>query len=277
MKHEFLRNINHKINTPLTGIISLGETLWANYDKFNEDQRRNAVEIIAKSSIKLNSLINNILDFSKLSSLNDELNKKDINLSELLHERIKICKKLYLNGKILNFVSDIEKNIIIIFFSILTVILIILKHTFNNLIINAISYCSEGIIKIDLHMQENNILFSIKDDGIGVLKEEFQSIFGVFVVSSKTLTPAGGRGVGLALCKKVIELHAGKIWAENDKQGKDYFYFYDAFVIENVIPLITEIQYFLLSYCGPATVSKKQLITRIFNIFTGYRRGGATV
>lgn len=127
MKNEFLRNINHEINTPLTGIISLGETLWANYDKFNEDQRRNAVEIIAKSSIKLNSLINNILDFSKLSSLNDELNKKDINLSELLHERIKICKKLYLNGKILNFVSDIEKNIIIIFFSILTVILIILN------------------------------------------------------------------------------------------------------------------------------------------------------
>nr|WP_029374546.1 histidine kinase dimerization/phospho-acceptor domain-containing protein [Rickettsia conorii] len=126
MKHEFLRNINHEINTPLTGIISLGETLLANYDKFNEDQRRNA-EIIAKSSIKLNSLINNILDFSKLSSLNYALNKKDINLSELLHERIKICKKLYLNSKILNFVSDIEKNIIIIFFSILTVILIILN------------------------------------------------------------------------------------------------------------------------------------------------------
>ncbi|WP_410956440.1 histidine kinase dimerization/phospho-acceptor domain-containing protein [Rickettsia koreansis] len=118
--------MNHEINTPLTGIISLGETLWTNYDTFNEDQRHNAVEIIAKSSIKLNSLINNILDFSKLSSLNDELNKKDINLSELLHERIKICKKLYLNGKILNFVSDIEKNIII-FFSILTVILIILN------------------------------------------------------------------------------------------------------------------------------------------------------
>lgn len=58
---------------------------------------------------------------------------------------------------------------------------------------------SEGIIKIDLHMQENNILFSIKDDEIGVLKEKLQSIFGVFVVSSKTLTPAGSRGVGLCI------------------------------------------------------------------------------
>ncbi|CAK6517162.1 MAG: ATP-binding protein [Rickettsia helvetica] len=184
---------------PLTGIISLGETLWANYDKFNEDQRRNAVEIIAKSSIRLNSLINNILDFSKLSSLNYELNKENINLSELLHERIKIRKKLYLNGKTLNFVSDIEENIIF------NCDPHYIKHTFDNLIINAISYCSEGIIKIDLHMQENNILFSIKDDGAGVLKEELQSIFGVFVVSSKTRTTAGGRGVGLALCKKVIK------------------------------------------------------------------------
>lgn len=219
LKHEFLRNINHEINTPLTGIISLGETLWGNYDKFNEDQRRNAVEIIAKSSIRLNSLINNILDFSKLSSLNYKLNKENINLSELLHERIQICKKLYLNGKTLNFVSDIEENIIF------NCDPHYIKHTFDNLIINAIHYCSEGIIKIVLHTQEDNILFSIKDDGIGVPKEELRSIFGVFVVSSKTRTPAGGRGVGLALCKKVIELHAGKIWAENDKQGKTTFIF----------------------------------------------------
>ncbi|MGL4226452.1 MAG: sodium:solute symporter family transporter [Rickettsia sp.] len=219
LKHEFLRNINHEINTPLTGIISLGETLWGNYDKFNEDQRRNAVEIIAKSSIRLNSLINNILDFSKLSSLNYKLNQENINLSELLHERLQICKKLYLNGQTLNFVSDIEEDIIF------NCDPHYIKHTFDNLIINAIHYCSAGIIKIVLHTQGDNILFSIKDDGIGVPKEELLSIFGVFVVSSKTRTPAGGRGVGLALCKKVIELHAGKIWAENDKQGKTQFIF----------------------------------------------------
>ncbi|XVN40368.1 MAG: ATP-binding protein [Rickettsia endosymbiont of Argas persicus] len=219
LKHEFLRNINHEINTPLTGIISLGETLWSNYDKFNEDQRRNAVEIIAKSSGRLNSLISNILDFSKLSSLGYELNKESVNLSELLHERIKICKKLYLNNKDLHFIPDIEENIIF------ACDLHYIKHTFDNLIINSINYCSEGVIKINLQKQENNILFTIKDDGVGVPKEELQSIFGVFVVSSKTRSPAGGRGMGLALCKKVIELHGGKIWVENDKQGKTTFIF----------------------------------------------------
>ncbi|HJD61912.1 MAG TPA: alkaline phosphatase [Rickettsia endosymbiont of Columbicola hoogstraali] len=219
LKHEFLRNINHEINTPLTGIISLGETLWANYDRFSGDQRRNAVEIIAKSSSRLNSLIGNILDFTKLSSLGYELKKESINLSELLHERIKICKKLYLNNKKLEFISEIEENIIF------KCDPHYISHTFDNLTINAISYCSEGLIKIDLQKQEKNILFTIKDDGIGVPKEELQTIFGVFVVSSKTRTPAGGRGMGLALCKKVIELHGGKIWAENDKQGKTTFVF----------------------------------------------------
>ena len=219
LKHEFLRNINHEINTPLTGIISLGETLWSNYDRFNEDQRRNAVEIIAKSSSRLNSLISNILDFSKLSSLGYELNEESINLSELLHERIKICKKLYLNNKELSFIPNIEGNIIFKCDS------HYISHTFDNLIINAISYCNEGVIKIDLQKQENNIVFTIKDDGIGVPKEELQNIFGVFVVSSKTRSPAGGRGIGLALCKKVIDLHGGRIWAVNDKQGKTSFMF----------------------------------------------------
>ncbi|MFY9590345.1 sodium:solute symporter family transporter [Rickettsia endosymbiont of Halotydeus destructor] len=219
LKHEFLRNINHEIHTPLTGIISLGEILWEKYDIFNEKQRRAAVEIIAKSSTRLNSLMNNILDFSKLSTLSYNLNKEDLNISELLYERIKICSKLYLNNKELSFVFDTDNNIIF------NCDRHYIKHTFDNLIINAITYSNEGIIKITLQKTDNRIFFKIKDNGIGVPKKELKNIFGVFVVSSKTRTSAGGRGVGLALCKKVIELHNGKIWAENDSKGKTSFIF----------------------------------------------------
>ncbi|AFB21035.1 alkaline phosphatase synthesis sensor protein phor (phor) [Rickettsia canadensis str. CA410] len=91
--------------------------------RFNEDQRCNALEIIATSSIRLNSLINNILDFSKLSSLNY---KENINLSKLLYKRIQISKKLYLNSKTLNFTPDIEENIIF------NCNPHYIKHTFNN-------------------------------------------------------------------------------------------------------------------------------------------------
>jgi signal transduction histidine kinase len=67
-----------------------------------------------------------------------------------------------------------------------------------------------------LKQTEDTVNFAIVDEGIGVLPEELSFIFDEFTVSSKTRTPAGGRGIGLALAKRVIEVHAGTIKAESD-------------------------------------------------------------
>jgi len=220
LKYEFLRSINHEIHAPLTGITSLGETLWAKYDQLNDKQRRQAAEIIAKSSTRLNSLMNNILDFSKLSSLTYNLNKQNLNLSELLYEQISVCKKLYLDDKKLEFILNIENNIM------LNCDEHYIQRTLDNLIINSINYSdNNGEVTITLEKTADEVKFSIKDNGIGIPKDELHDIFGVFVVSSKTRTPAGGRGVGLALSKKVIEVHGGRIWAENDEDKGAIFLF----------------------------------------------------
>ena len=87
---------------------------------------------------------------------------------------------------------------------------------FDNLIINAISYCKKGKITIDLYHDESSVYFTITDEGIGIPPLELINIFGDFTVSSKTHTSAGGRGVGLALCKKIVEIHNGSIKAESD-------------------------------------------------------------
>lgn len=219
LKYEFLRNINHEIYTPMTSITSLGEILWEKYDQLSDRQRKQAAEVIVKSSRRLNSLMSNILDFSKLSSLTYELNKQPVNLSELIDKRVNICKKLYQNNKELIFIINAEENIIIncdeYYFG----------QTLDNLIINSITYTNKGNITINLKKTSLEVRFSIIDDGIGVPTKELQDIFGVFVVSSQTRTPAGGRGVGLALCKKVIEVHGGKIWAENNKDNKTMIIF----------------------------------------------------
>jgi Na+/proline symporter/signal transduction histidine kinase len=219
LKYEFLRNINHEIYTPMTGVTSLAETLWEKYDQLSAHQRKQAAEIIVKSSRRLNSLMSNILDFSKLSSLTYELNKQPMNLSELIDKRVNICKKLYQNNKELTFIIKVEENIIIdcdkYYF----------QQTLDNLIINSITYTNKGDITINLKKTSSEVKFTILDDGIGVPTEELQDIFGVFVVSSKTRTPAGGRGVGLALCKKVIEVHGGKIWAKNNQDNKTMIIF----------------------------------------------------
>jgi signal transduction histidine kinase len=210
LKYEFLRNLEHEVHTPITGITSLAQTLSENCDKLDYKQLKQSLDIIAKSSERFDSLSRNLLDLSKLSSLTYELHKANVNLSELVYDRLDHCRKLYLNDKELEFIAEIEPDIE------LNCDQHYITSTVDNLIINAIQYSKGGKITTKLIKIATNVEFSIQDEGIGIPKNELYDVFGAFVVSSKTHTPAGGRGVGLALCKKAIELHNGKIWAESD-------------------------------------------------------------
>ncbi len=218
IKNELLRNLEHETRTPITGITSLGQVLWANYDKFNEEQRRNATKDIADSSERLTSLVNNLIDLSKLNNINYQLNKSQVNLSDLVYERLELCKKLY--------IQDIDQEDLWFNLQIdneLTALCdqYYISRTIDNIIVNAIQYCKQGTITIELKPEQNHtIVFSVKDEGIGIPKDELFEVFNPFTVSSKTKTPAGGRGIGLALSKKVIEAHNGQIWAKpNQDKG----------------------------------------------------------
>lgn len=218
IKNELLRNLEHETRTPITGITSLGQVLWANYDKFNEEQKRNAAKDIADSSERLTSLVNNLIDLSKLNNINYQLNKSQENLSDLVYERLELCKKLYIQDKDkedlwFNLQIDNELTALCDKYYI--------SRTIDNIIVNAIQYCKQGTITIELKSEQNNaIVFSVKDEGIGIPKDELFEVFDPFTVSSNTKTPAGGRGIGLALSKKVIEAHNGQIWAKpNQDKG----------------------------------------------------------
>jgi hypothetical protein len=204
--------LEHEAHTPIVGITSMGQILFESYDKLTDNQRRKGLEEIAKSSERLSSLVNNMIDLSKLLSLNYTLDKKEVDLSELIYDRLDYCKKLYLNGKELQFFTKIEDNIKV------NCDEHYIKSTLDNLIINAIQYSKEGNITLKLHKNSDStaIDFSIQDEGIAIPQAELYDIFFSFIVSSRTKTPAGGRGVGLALCKKAITTHGGEIWAESD-------------------------------------------------------------
>jgi signal transduction histidine kinase len=214
IKQEFLRNLEHESRTPIVGISSLGEVLYENYYKLTEDQRYDAVRTISKSSERLSSLIDNILNLSKLSSLDNALKFSSVNLSELIHKRVERCKKLYIEEA-----SDLQEFRLKIGDNIITDCdEHYITMAIDNIVINAIQYCKEGSITITLcKKQADKIEFSVQDEGIGIPENELIDVFGTSVVSSLTKTPAGGRGFGLALCKKVIEVHKGEIWARCDQ------------------------------------------------------------
>lgn len=215
LKYEFLRNLQHEAHTPITGITSMGEALYECYDKLTDEQRKSYLKDIAQSSTRLNSYVNNMIDLSKLSSMNYKFKRESIDFTKLVKERAEICKKLYSDDKSQGkqeFILDLEDNVSGYFDK------YYISQVIDNIIINAIQYSKEGKITIRLSQTKGIIKFSVSDEGIGIPKEDLHNIFGAFTVSSKTKTPAGGRGVGLAVCKKIIELNNGVISAQQNKR-----------------------------------------------------------
>lgn len=223
VKNEFLQNIEHEGHTPITGITTTGQVLYEYYDQLSEKERKEMARNIAKSSDRLLTLVNNLIDVSKLSTMKYQLNKTQVNLSELLYDRLEYCKKLYLEQKNLNFFNRIEDNILI------ECDLHYITSAIDSLIVNAIKHTREGDITIGLHRSEFELKFSISNGG-EIPKEELNTIFEPFTIGSNSRTksgaiPNGQRGLGLALCKLAIEAHGGCIWVENSMHREVIFTF----------------------------------------------------
>ncbi len=216
LKYEFLRNLQHETRTPITGITSIAQVIDEGYDKLPEAKKREAIRDMVRSSERLESYVNNLIDLSKLSTLRYDLTLKEANISNLVQTRLSKVSKLYIPEKqeyLREFVLDIEPGLII------TCDEYYIGRTIENIIINAIQYCRKGKIEISLHQVNDGIKLTVKDEGVGIPKEYLKDIFGAFTTSAKTKTPAGGKGVGLALAKTVVDLHDGSIVVQSDGES----------------------------------------------------------
>lgn len=221
MKEEFIRNIPHETNTPMTAILSLSDVLYSHYDSLEKGKIKESLKCIIKGGERLKSYINNITDLSKLSSLSYNLKKTRVNLSKLIEKRALLYKKIFSDdAHKQDFKFDIDKDIRIQCDE------YYIAQVIDNLISNATKYGKDKPIKISLHKKgDNNIEFTIEDKGIGIVQNELVRIFDKFMVSAKTKSQAEGRGIGLALCKKIIDVHQGSIWAESDGRSGSKFSF----------------------------------------------------
>jgi Na+/proline symporter/signal transduction histidine kinase len=211
LKTKFLNNIPHEYHAAMTGVISTSEILRDSYDKLSDKNRKIAIDNIFTSSISLKSFDDNITTLARLSKPDYELHKEDIDFSTLVYDRVQACRKYYEeNTEDHDFVLNIEDDVIV------NADKGYMIHLLDNLIMNTIKYCKKGKISVALSKDKDSINFVISDEGIGIPKTELYDIFKPFVVSSKTLTPAGGRGVGLAVCWRILEVHGGTIKADSD-------------------------------------------------------------
>jgi len=219
-KSRFLENMSHELRTPMHSIMGFTDLCIKRVD---DKKASTYLHNIEKSAVRLTGLLNNLLDLSKLESGKVQLSLKIKNLVDVCETSILELSALLK-----------EKNLSVFIHSRSIVELVfdekLIYQTLINLLSNAIKFSPvDSVITIEIKKQdfklENKIVAGIEvivhDQGLGIPKDELDSIFDKFIQSSKTSTDAGGTGLGLSICKEIIEFHHGKIWVENNANKQD--------------------------------------------------------
>lgn len=219
-KSEFLSNISHELRTPMQGILGFAKLGCDRIDKVGLQKLNDYFSSIYSNGTRLLTLINALLDFSKMEAGKETYEFRESRLSKLIKLVLNELRTLIdeNNSQIdLSFPED-EAAIRIDEGKIIQVI--------QNILSNAIKFSPENSkISLKIIEQPDKLQFSVFDQGSGIPQAELQSIFEKFSQSSRTKNQAGGTGLGLAICREIIENHQGKIWAENTPDGGSAFHF----------------------------------------------------
>jgi len=224
IRKDLLNQITHDLSTPLTGILGYIEAIE---DKLiSEDKINETLKIIKDEIDSLSILINDLREYSFIESAKFKLDLEEINLSDEINRSINIVKNKYHNKNInliLNsqdaYIKGDKRRI---------------SEIFNNLFDNAFKFSKDnGKVYVDLKKDSEKVTITIKDEGIGIDKEDLPYIFNKFY-RGKNLKDADskGYGLGLAIVKELVEAHKGSISVKSEKgKGTEF---------EIIFPLINK-------------------------------------
>ncbi|RKZ98743.1 MAG: hypothetical protein DRQ43_01055 [Gammaproteobacteria bacterium] len=230
-KSEFLANMSHELKTPMHGILNYTNMGISRFDKINDEKKLSFFKTIKSSGDRLLALLNNLLDLATLEAGKMEMNFKQnslhfvaqscvteqyARLNELNQEVVYLPDNIPGKGKF----DDIR-----------------IGQVISNFLSNAIKFTPHGekiefsISNAELYLEQEfkkvpALLFSVRDHGKGIAEDECELVFNKFEKGSGTkAVTIKGIGLGLPICKEIIELHHGNIWADNYPDGCAIFSF----------------------------------------------------
>ena len=223
-KTQFLANMSHEIRSPLNAIVGFSQILnkEAKVINLKKDFIR-YLDNIRVSGQNLSEIINNILDLSKIEANKMSLDLESLNIEQIF-KGIYHINKGKAQEKELHFTYDIGPNLPRLIETDRTK----LNQVLMNLISNAIKFTSRGksvTMKVE-HISDGSIQFSVEDEGVGISKDNLETIFLPFKQADSTVTRKyGGTGLGLAITKELVTLLGGKIWVESvEGEGSSFFF-----------------------------------------------------
>ena len=222
-KTMFLANMSHEIRTPMNGIMGISKIL--NKTSLTEEQAE-LMEIIINSGENLLQIINDILDYSKIESNQVQLEKREFELRAVVKTIVKLFR-FKAREKGLNLTKEIAPEIP----NVLVDDSMRLTQILTNLVNNGIKFTASGSVAIIIELVEKKnseveLLFKVKDTGIGIDKEGLQKLFKEFSQTDSSITRKyGGTGLGLAICKNLVNLMEGEIGVDSAPGHGSVFWF----------------------------------------------------
>jgi signal transduction histidine kinase/DNA-binding response OmpR family regulator len=221
-KSQFLANMSHEIRTPINGIVGMAELLDAT--RLNERQRR-YLKAVHRSAESLLELVNDVLDLSKVEAGCAELNNVDFDLRNALEEALDLqrtrahAKGLALEAAVAPEVPRMLRGDAAI-----------LRRVLMNLIGNAIKFTERGSVRVEVSRVQSGdallVRFAVSDTGIGLTREQTSRVFDAFTQADAThARKYGGTGLGLTICRELVELMGGRIGVMSEPGQGSIFWF----------------------------------------------------
>ena len=224
-KSTFLANMSHEIRTPLNAIIGFSELLDKSQNL--DTQSKKQAQIINSSAVSLLTIINDILDVSKIDSGNFTLSIEESNIILISENVIELFSKRAME-KHLKLIFNLDPNVPIC----IETDGVRLKQVLSNLLSNAIKFTPKnGVVSLNISLIENlnkkaKIRFEVEDTGIGIAKEKLLTIFDPFIqVDNKSNREYQGTGLGLSICSHIIKALNSNIFVQSIENQGTKFYF----------------------------------------------------
>jgi len=211
-KSEFLANMSHELRTPLNAIIGFSEVLLERLFGELNDKQDDYLKDIHSSGRHLLSLINDILDLSKVEAGRMELEPSTFELASALSNAMTLIReRAQQHGIAMG--QQVDTNL-----GVITADERKFKQIVLNLLSNAVKFTPDGgRIDVGAHREGDNVVVAVHDTGIGIAPEDQAAVFEEFRQVGRNYTnKQEGTGLGLALTKKFVELHGGRIWLESE-------------------------------------------------------------